>query len=195
VLLLHVARPSDGDCGAQANLDGLGPFAAAGGVGTFAVQIAKSMGAEVTGVCSTRNADLVRSIGADRVIDYTREDHTRDGRRYDLILDNVMNHSPSECRRALAPEGMLLLNNGTGGGRWIGTLGRMVGALVLSRFVRQRLRLAVVPRKEDLPVLSQFIEAGKIRPVIDRTYPLSETPEAIRHLGAGHARGKVIISV
>jgi NADPH:quinone reductase-like Zn-dependent oxidoreductase len=168
---------------------------AAGGVGTFAVQIARSLGAEVTGVCSTRNVDLVRSIGADQVVDYTREDFTRAERRYDLVLDNVMNHSLSDCRRALTPEGTLLLNNGTGGGRWIGPLGRMLTTLLVSSFARQRLRLARLPRKEDLPALKELIEAGKLRPVIDRTYPLGDVPEALRHLGTGHARGKVVITV
>jgi NADPH:quinone reductase-like Zn-dependent oxidoreductase len=167
----------------------------AGGVGTFAVQIARSLGAQVTGVCSTANVDLVRSIGADHVIDYRREDFTRAGRRYDLILDNVMNHSPAECLGALTREGTLILNNGTGGGPWFGTLGRMVAALVRSRFARQSVRLAQLPRSEDLPVLRELIEAGKLRPVIDRAYPLNETADAMRHLGSGHARGKVVITV
>ncbi len=167
---------------------------AAGGVGTFAVQIAKSFGAEVTGVCSTRNVDMVRSIGADHVIDYTQEDFTQRGERYDLILDNV-DRSLSDCRRALTPEGTLVPIGGTAG-RWIDGLGRVVKARVLSAFVRQRLApfLAHV-KNEDLVVLKELIEAGKVTPVIDRTYPLSETPEAIRYLEEGHARGKVVITV
>lgn len=169
---------------------------ASGGVGTFAVQIAKSLGAEVTGVCSTRNVDLVRSIGADHVIDYTQEDFTRSGQRYDFILDNVANHSLSDCRRALTARGTLVPNNGTSGGRWIGTVGRSFKALALSPFVRQRLRPFVsLPKKEDLVVLKEFIEAGKITPVIDRTYPLSEVPEAMRYLEKGHAQGKIVITV
>jgi len=138
---------------------------------------------------------LVRSIGADHVIDYTQEDFTHHEHRYDLILDNVMNHSLSDCRRALTADGTLILNNGTGGGRWIGTLGRMGLAFVLSRFIRQRVRLAGLPSNEDLPVLKERIEAGEMRPVVDRTYPLSQTAEALRYLGSGHARGKVIIAV
>jgi len=168
---------------------------AAGGVGTFGVQIAKWLGAEVTGVCSTRNVDLVRSLGADQVIDYTREDFTSGGRRYDLILDNVMNHSSSDCRRVLTPNGMLILNNGTSGGRWFGTIGRMAGAMLMSRFVDQQLRVASLPRVEDLPLIKQLVDEGKLRPVIDQTFPLGETAEALRYLGAGHARGKVIITV
>jgi NADPH:quinone reductase-like Zn-dependent oxidoreductase len=169
---------------------------AAGGVGTFAVQIAKWLGAEVTGVCSTRNLDLVRSIGAEHVIDYTQEDFTTcHGRHFDVILDNVMNHSLSGCRHALTPEGTLILNNGTTGGAWIGPLGRMALAVLLSRFIRQKVRLAVLPSKTDLVVLKERIEAGDLTPVIDRTYPLAETAGALRYLGSGHARGKVVISV
>jgi NADPH:quinone reductase-like Zn-dependent oxidoreductase len=168
---------------------------AAGGVGTFAVQISKYLGAEVTGVCSTRNVDLVRSIGADHVIDYTQDDFTRREHLYDVIFDNVMNHPLSECRRALTLDGTLILNNGTSGGRWLGPLGRMVQALAVSRFIRQRVRLAVLPSREDLPLLKERIEAGDITPVIDRTYPLARTSEALRYVGAGHPRGKVIISM
>jgi NADPH:quinone reductase-like Zn-dependent oxidoreductase len=170
---------------------------ASGGVGTFAVQIAKSFGADVTGVCSTRNVDMVRSIGADQVIDYTQEDFTQSGERYDLILDNVANHSLSDFRRALTPKGTLLTNaGGHSSGRWIGPLGPAIKALVLSLFVRQQGRPFVsTNNKEDLIVLKELIEAGKVTPVIDRTYPLSETPEAIGYLGEGHARGKVVITV
>ena len=168
---------------------------AAGGVGTFAVQIAKSFGADVTGVCSTRNAGLVRSIGADHVIDYTREDFTRSGQRYDLIFDLAGNHSLAECRRALAPAGTLVLSSGTGG-RWLGPMGRIIGALMLDPFVRHRLRpLVATPSKENLAALRELIESGKVTPVIDRTYPLRQAPEAIGYVEKGHARGKVVITV
>jgi NADPH:quinone reductase-like Zn-dependent oxidoreductase len=168
---------------------------ASGGVGTFAVQIAKSFGANVTGVCSTRNVDMVRSIGADQVIDYTQDDFTHSAQRYDLIFDNVASRSLSDCRRALTPKGTLIINSGTGG-RWTGALGRVVTALVLSPFVRQRLRpFFTKANQADLFVLKELIEAGKLTPVIDRTYRLSETPEAIGYLEEGHARGKVVITV
>ena len=163
---------------------------ASGGVGTFAVQIAKAFGAEVTGVCSTRNVDMVRSIGADHVIDYTQEDFTQSGQRYDLILDQVANHSLSDCRRALTPQGTHIPNSGHSG------TGYVVKALVLSLFVRQQGRPYIaIPNNEDLVVLHELIETGKVSPVIDRTYPLSETPEAFRYLDEGHARGKVVITV
>jgi len=168
---------------------------AAGGVGTFAVQIAKAFGANVTGVCSTRNVEMVRLIGADHVIDYTAEDFTRGPNRYDLILDLVGNHSLSDCRRALEPRGMLLLSHG-GRSNWIGPIGQILRALVVSRFVSQKL-LAFTAHvtKEDLVVLEELAEGGKVTPVIDRTYPLSESQDAIRYLEAGHARGKVVITV
>jgi NADPH:quinone reductase-like Zn-dependent oxidoreductase len=167
---------------------------ASGGVGTFAVQIAKSFGAEVTGVCSTRNVDMVRSIGADHVIDYSQVDFARSDEHYDLILDN-MYRSLSDCRRVLAPEGTFVLIGGSAG-RWIDGLGRVVKARVLSAFVRQRLaQFTAQVTNEDMVVLKELIEAGKVTPVIDRTYPLSETPEAIRYLEEGHARGKVVITV
>jgi NADPH:quinone reductase-like Zn-dependent oxidoreductase len=167
---------------------------AAGGVGTFAVQIAKAFGAVVTGVCSTRNVEMVRSIGADHVIDYTAEDFTRGSNRYDLILDLVGNHSVSACRRALQPNGMLLLSHG-GRSRWFGPFGQILRAVVVSRFVSQKL-LAFTAHvtKEDLVVLKELAEGGKVTPVIDRTYPLSEGPDAIRYLETGHARGKVVIT-
>jgi NADPH:quinone reductase-like Zn-dependent oxidoreductase len=166
-----------------------------GGIGTFAVQIAKAFGAEVTGVCSTRNADLVRSIGADHVIDYTREDFTRGGQQYDLILDNVANHSLSDCRRVLTSKGTFIPNSGLGG-RWVGSAGRLVGQVVASLFVSQRVRPFVSTTKNvDLVVLKELIESGQVTPVIDRTYPISEAPEAIGYVGAGHARGKVVIAV
>jgi len=170
---------------------------ASGGVGTFAVQIAKALGAEVTGVCSTKNVDLVRSIGADHVIDYTREDFTRSGQQYDLILDNVGNRSLSEYRRALTPKGMLIPNSNKGGGRWIGAfLRRAVKALLLSPFVSQRLRpFAASGKGEDLVVMTELMEAGKVTPVIDRAYPLGETGEALRYYGKGHTRGRIIITM
>jgi NADPH:quinone reductase-like Zn-dependent oxidoreductase len=163
---------------------------ASGGVGTFAVQIAKVFGAEVTGVCSARNMEMVRSIGADRVIDYTQEDFTQSGKRYDLILDNVANRTFSELRRALAPQGVVIPNSGHGG------MGYVFKAHILSMFGRRQGRpfLTSVNNK-DLVVLRELIESGKITPVIDRTYPLSETPEAFRYLNEGHARGKVVITV
>jgi NADPH:quinone reductase-like Zn-dependent oxidoreductase len=169
---------------------------ASGGVGTFAVQLAKSFGADVTGVCSTRNVDLVRSIGADHVIDYTRQDFTQGGRKYDLILQLAGTRSPSDCRRALTSKGMLLLSSGESSGRWIGPVDRIIKAVALSPFVSQRLRpFEAKPSREDLRVLKELIESGKVSPVIDRTYPLSEVPEAIRYLEEGHARGKVVITV
>ena len=168
---------------------------ASGGIGTFAVQIAKSLGAEVTGVCSTGNLDLVRSIGADHVIDYTQEDFTRNGERYDFILDNVAKLPLSSLRRALTPEGMLVPNGGGFDHHWLASGGRLIGAMVSFRFVSQRLgRFLVAQKHEDLDVLREMIEAGKVTPVIDRTYPLSETAAAIERVGGGHARGKVVIT-
>jgi NADPH:quinone reductase-like Zn-dependent oxidoreductase len=169
---------------------------ASGGIGTFAVQIAKALGAEVTGVCSTRNVDMVRSIGADHVIDYTREDFTHKDQRYDFILDNVANHSLSDLRRALTPTGTLVPNGGGFDNHWFAGGGRVIGARVLNRFVSHRLRpFLVSPKLEDLVVLKELIEAGKVTPVIDRAYPLGETPEAIGHVGGGHARGKIAVTV
>lgn len=171
---------------------------ASGGVGTFAVQIAKSFGAEVTGVCSTRNVDLVRSLGADHVIDYTREDFTGNGQRYDVVLDLVGNRSLTECRRALTPAGTLVLSGGgvSDGGSLVGPMGLILRGQALSRFVRHRLLvLTATPSKENLAALRELAESGKITPVIDRTYPLSEVPEAIRYLEVEHARAKVVITV
>jgi len=170
---------------------------ASGGVGTFAVQIAKSFGAEVSGVCSTRNVEMVRSLGADHVIDYTVEDFTQSGqKKYDLIFQLAGTRSPSELRRALTSKGTLVQISGDSDGRWIGPVDRIIKALVLSPFVSQKLAsFTVKPNKEDLQFLRQLIEAGKLTPVIDRTYSLSETPEAIRYLENGHVRGKVVISV
>jgi len=169
---------------------------ASGGVGTFAVQIAKSFEAEVTGVCSTRNVDIARSLGADHIIDYTEEDFTKSGQKYDLIFQLAGTRSPSECRGALTPKGTLVLSSGESDGRWIGPVERIVKALVLSPFVSQKMvSFTVKPNKEDLQFLRQLIETGKLAPVIDRTYPLAEMPEAIRYLEEGHARGKVVITV
>ena len=169
---------------------------AAGGVGTFAVQIAKHLGANVTGVCSAGKAGLVRSLGADHVVDYTREDFTQGEQRYDLIFQLAGTHSPSECRRALAPKGTLLLSSGESNGRWIGPLSRTLKALLLSPLVGQRLvGFTMKPNGDDLQFLRELIEAGTVTPVIDRTYPLAEVPDAIRYLEEGHARGKVVIAV
>ncbi len=169
---------------------------ASGGIGTFAVQIAKSLGADVTGVCSTGNVDLVRSIGADHVIDYTQQDFTHGGQRYDVILDNVANHSLSDLRRALTPTGTLVPNGGNFDNRWFAGGGRVIHARALSPFVSQALRpFLVSPNLEDLTVLTELIEAGQITPVMDRTYQLTETPQAITQVGEGHARGKVAITV
>jgi len=166
---------------------------ASGGVGTFAVQIAKSLGAEVTGVTSTKNVELVRSIGADHVIDYTREDFTRGAERYDLILDNVGNHSMARTRRALTPTGTLISN---GGGHANGKLGRTIRAMLVSMFVRQQAGPSVKTQNhDDLVALKALVEAGAVTPVVDRSYPLPETPKAIEHVAAGHARGTVVISV
>jgi len=163
---------------------------ASGGVGTFAVQIAKSLGAHVTGVCSTRNVELVRSIGADEVIDYTQEDFTRSGQQYDFILDNVSNHSLSQLRRALTPTGTLVPNGGRFDNRWLSSGGRIIHAVVLFRFGNQKLGNFLVSMKhDDLDVLKELIEAGKVTPVMDRTYPLNETAQAMAHVGGGHARG------
>jgi NADPH:quinone reductase-like Zn-dependent oxidoreductase len=169
---------------------------ASGGVGTFAVQIAKSFDAEVTGVCSTRNVEMVRSLGADHIIDYTVEDFARSGQEYDLIFQLAGTRSPSEFRRALTSEGTLVQISGDSSDRWIGPVDRIIKALVLSPFVSQKMAsFTVNPNKEDLRFLKQLIEAGQLAPMIDRTYPLSETPEAIRYLENGHVRGKVVITV
>jgi NADPH:quinone reductase-like Zn-dependent oxidoreductase len=169
---------------------------ASGGVGTYAVQIAKAFGALVTGVCSTKKVEMVRSIGADHVIDYTREDFAEGGTRYDLILDIGGNSSLARLRSALASRGTLVITGGEGGGRWLGGTDRQVRAMLLSPFVGQKLGTFVNKENhEDLLVLKDLIESGKITPVIDRTYPLAEVPDAIRYLEEGHARGKVVITV
>lgn len=168
---------------------------ASGGVGTFAVQIAKSLGATVTGVCSTRNVDMVRSIGADRVIDYTKADFTKSGERYDVIIDNVGNRSLSDLRSILTPTGKYVMIGGPSGD-WIDPLPRAIHALVLSMFVSQDMSFFLSNlNKKDLGVLRDLMAAGKVTPVIDRRYTLSEVPEAIRYLEAGHARGKVVITI
>src|SRR5579862_4683386 len=168
---------------------------AAGGVGTFAVQIAKSFGADVTGVCSTRNVEMVRSIGSDQVIDYTQEDFTRSGQRYDLIFDTVGNHSLSACRRVLNSKGILVMAGGSSG-RWQMGLMRAVRALLWSQFSSRKLAgLLAKPNQKDLDTLRDLMEAGKVTPVIDRHYKLNEVPEAIRYLEEGHARGKVVITL
>jgi NADPH:quinone reductase-like Zn-dependent oxidoreductase len=170
---------------------------AAGGVGSFAVQLAKAFGAEVTGVASTTKVDLVRSLGADEVLDYTREDFADGARRWDLIVDTAGRRSLSHLRDALTRRGTLVIVGGEGGGRWLGGFDRQIlRAPILSLLVRQRLRpLVSKERSGDLVVLKELIEAGKVTPDIDRTYPLSEVPEAIRYLEAGHARGKIVIRV
>ena len=169
---------------------------ASGGVGTYAVQVAKAFGAQVTGVCSAAKVDMVRSIGADRVIDYTRDDFADGPQTYDVILDIGGNASLSRLRRALTPKGTLVIAGGETDGRWLGGTDRQLRALLLSRFVGQRLR-AFVSRENrgDLDVLKELIEGGKVAPVIDRTYPLSKVPDAIRYVREGHARGKVVITV
>jgi len=167
---------------------------ASGGVGTAAVQIAKSFGTEITGVCSTRNVEMVRSIGADQVIDYTQEDFTQNGQRYDLIFDAVRNRSVSDCKRALSPNGICAVAGFT-------TLSHLFQVLVLGSWVartgRKKIGLmeTAKPNQKDLVFIKELLEAGKVVPVIDRTYPLREVPEAIRYLEAGHAKGKVVITV
>jgi NADPH:quinone reductase-like Zn-dependent oxidoreductase len=171
---------------------------ASGGVGTFAVQLAKTLGAEVTGVCSTRNLDLVRSLGAARVVDYTREDYTQGAGPYDLILDNVGNRSLKENRRVLKPSGIYVLIGGGGpdNGRWIGPMMRPVEEMMLSPFVSQKLTMFLADlNPQDLKFLGDLMLSGKVTPVIDRTYKLSDASSAIKYLEEGHARGKVVITV
>lgn len=169
---------------------------AAGGVGTFAVQIAKYFGADVTGVCSTRNVEMLRSIGADHVIDYTREDFLNSGQKYDLIFQLAGTTSPAAFRRIVTPKGTLILSSGDSKGRIIGPVSRMIKAALLSPFVSQSMPpFLTKPTSKDLVFLKDLIEAGHVTPVIDRTYPLSESADAIRYLETGHARGKVVITV
>jgi len=168
---------------------------ASGGVGTFAVQIAKSLGAEVTGVCSTRNLEMVRSIGADHVIDYKKEDYTESGKRYDLIIDMVGNHGLLANRKALEPDGILVMVGGAKG-NWLAPLMGPIKALVLSPFVDQELGMILAQlRKDDLAILGKLMQAGEVTPVIDRRYRLSEVPAAIRYSEKGHARGKIVIDL
>lgn len=169
---------------------------ASGGVGTYAVQLAKALGAEVTGVSSTAKLDLVRSIGADHVVDYTREDFAEAVQRYDLILDIGGNSRLSRLRRALAPKGTLVIVGGEEGGNWTGGFGRQIRALGLSPFVGQRLTmLASKEHHTHIEAVSRFIEAGQVAPIVDRTYSLAQVPDAMRHLEAGEARGKIAITV
>ena len=169
---------------------------AAGGVGSFAVQLAKAFGAHVTGVVSTAKTDLARSIGADEVVDYTREDATDGRRRYDLVLDTAGNRPLSSLRRALTPTGTLVIVGGEGGGKWLGGTERLLRAGLLSPFVGQRLLGFVAGEgADDLRALTDLIEAGKVAPVIDRTYPLDQAPEALRYWAEGHARGKVVVTI
>jgi NADPH:quinone reductase-like Zn-dependent oxidoreductase len=168
---------------------------AAGGVGTLAVQIAKALGAEVTGVCSTRNLDFIRSIGADRVIDYTCEDFTKGGRRYDIFFDCAGNRSLSAYRRVVNANGTIVIVAGPDS-RWLGPLARFVNALALSRLVSQKLvPFVATTGVQDLDTLRELIDAGKVKPVIDRCYTLDQLADAIRYLEQGHARGKVVISI
>src|ERR1041385_2349780 len=171
---------------------------ASGGVGTFAVQIAKSLGADVTGVCSTRNLDLVRSLGADRVFDYTKEDFTKSDQHYDVVLDNVGNHSLSEFRRVLTPKGKYVMVGGGGANEqgFFGFLTRPLQAMIMSPFISQQMgMMRADTSQKDLTILGDMMQSGKVKPVIDRTYQLSQVPEAIRYLEEGHARGKVVITL
>src|SRR5438874_3079901 len=171
---------------------------ASGGVGTFAVQIAKSFGADVTGVCSTRNVDLVQSLGADHVIDYTKEDFAKGEQRYDVILDNVPNHSLSECRRILTPNGKYVMIGGGGANdnRWAGPFGRVIKTMVMSPFINQKMGMMMADSNHnDLSILADMMQSGKLKPIIDRTYKLNELSAAIAYVEEGHARGKVVITV
>jgi NADPH:quinone reductase-like Zn-dependent oxidoreductase len=169
---------------------------AGGGVGTFAVQLAKAFGAEVTGVCSTAKVDLVRSLGADAVVDYTISDFAAGADRYDLIVDTAGYRSLAQLRRALTPKGTLVIVGGEGGGRWLGGLDRLLRALVMSPVVGQKLGgLLATENRQDLDAMTELIEAGKVTPVIDRTYPLSEAADAIRYLEQGHPAGKIVVIV
>jgi NADPH:quinone reductase-like Zn-dependent oxidoreductase len=169
---------------------------AGGGVGTFAVQLAKAFGAEVTGVCSTTKAALVESIGADHIIDYTLEDFADRGVQYDVIIDNAGNRPLSQLRRALAADGTLVIVGGEEGGAWVGPADRIVPVAILSPFVRQRLLpLMAAERQDDLRLLAEMAESGKFTPAVDRRYPLVEAPDAVRYVGEGHARGKVVVTI
>ena len=169
---------------------------ASGGVGTFAVQLAKAFGAQVTGVCSTGNVDLVRSLGADHVVDYTKEDFTRDVGRHDLVFQVAGNESPWKCRRVLTPKGTLVLCSGDGGGNWFGPLIGIAGGLASAAFASQRTAIWIAKvTTKDLVDLTRLLEAGKVTPVIDRRYALAEAPEALRYQGEGHTQGKIVITL
>lgn len=170
---------------------------ASGGVGTFAVQIAKSMGAEVTGVCSTRNLAMVTALGADHVIDYTREDFTKGSERYDLILDNVGSHSLLQYRRALRHDGRLVIVGGTSGDALLGPMEAPVRALFLRPFISQKMSMvmASVNKRDDYAVMSDLMQSGKVTPVVDQHFPMDHVQEAMRYLETGHARGKVVIDI
>jgi len=171
---------------------------ASGGVGTFAVQIAKSYGAEVTGVCSARNTELVQSLGADHVIDYAKDDFTKGDQRYDVVIDNVANHSLSECRKVLTPNGIYVMIGGGGAIEqgFLGAIGNVLKAQLYSRFVKQKMGFMMAqPSTADLTLLAGMVESGKLKTVIDRTYKLDQVPEAVRYVEEGHARGKVIVTV
>ena len=171
---------------------------ASGGVGTFAIQIAKSMGAEVTGVCSGRNVEMVKALGADHVIDYTKEDFAKSGQQFDLLLDNVPNHSLSECRSVLTPQGKYVMigGGGTNDNPWVGPFGRVIHMMLIKPFVKHPMTMMMADSNAaDLTFLGGLMEAGKVKPVIDRTYKINELAQAIRYLEEGHARGKVVVSV
>jgi len=169
---------------------------ASGGVGTFALQIAKALGAEVTGMCSTEKMDLVRSLGADRVLDYTKSDIAEGGHRYDVVLDTGGNRPLSQLRRALAPRGTLVIVGGETGGRWLAGMGRQLRAPIISPFTGQKLGSFICSEnKKDLLALTELIETGKVTPALDRTYALKDTPAAIRYMQDGYARGKVVVSL
>ena len=187
---LHFLRKATIQVGQKVLING-----ASGGVGTFAVQIARAIGAEVTGVCSGRNAEMVRSIGADHIIDYKKEDYTENGQQYDLIIDMVGNHSLSKNRKVLTPEGTFVIVGGAKG-NWIGPLIGPIKASIYSPFVEQEFSLLLAQmRKEDMQTLAALMEAGELTPVIDRRYTLSEVADAIRYSEEGHARGKIIIKL
>lgn len=188
---LQALRAGQVEAGSRVLIIGAG-----GGIGTFAVQIAKSLGATVTGVCGTSKVDLVRSLGADRVVDYTVEDFAAGDERYDFILDNVSDRSLSDLRRVLVPKGTLIPNGGEFYHRRIGPMGRFMRAMVMSPFVSQSIHpISSSANRKDLIALAELIEAGKVKPVIDRTYPFAEAPDAMRYLGQGHVRGKVVVTV
>jgi NADPH:quinone reductase-like Zn-dependent oxidoreductase len=168
---------------------------ASGGLGSYAVQIATALGAEVTGVCSTSSMDTVRSLGAAHVIDYSKDDFTLGEQRYDYILDNVAKHSLSRTRRALTADGVLQSNNGTSGGRWLGTMGTVLTAAVVSKFTRRQAGPSIkFPRREDLVAMTALVEAGKVTPLIGQTYPLAQAARAISQVAGGHARGTIVLT-